>query len=62
MNYSDLAEAFEALNAYEKGLFIDARLAWATGGGLCGEVRLRICSSAFSDDTDDEQTITPLTH
>ena len=42
-------ELFEALNPYEKATFIDARLAWASGGALCGEIRLRICSP-MSDD------------
>jgi len=43
MNYSEIGEAFDALNPYEKAMFIDARLAWASGGGLCGEVHKRIC-------------------
>ena len=36
-------ELFEQLTPHDKALFIDARLAWATGGALCGEVRMRIC-------------------
>ncbi len=36
-------ELFEELDPKQKAMFIDARLAWATGGALCGEVRMRIC-------------------
>ena len=43
MSYADLAEAFEQLTPHDKALFIDARLAWASGGALCGEVHTRIC-------------------
>ena len=43
MLYHELVAAFEELNAHEKALFIDARLAWATGGAICGEVHKRIC-------------------
>ncbi len=43
MYYSELSEAFEALNPHDKALFIDARLEWATNGALCGEVRIRLC-------------------
>ena len=43
MNYAELCEAFDALNPYDKALFIDARLVWATGFQLCGEVQKRIC-------------------
>ena len=43
MNYGEICEAFEQLSPYEKALFIDARLAWASGGALCAEVRMRIC-------------------
>ena len=42
-------ELFEELNPYEKAAFIDARLAWATGGALCGEVRMRICEPLNDD-------------
>ena len=37
-------ELFEALNPYQKALFIDARLSWASNGGLCGELHKRICT------------------
>ena len=43
MNYDEICEAFDSLNPYEKKVFIDARLAWASGGALCGEVHIRIC-------------------
>ena len=43
MNYGDICEAFEQLTPSDKALFIDARLAWATGGALCAEIRMRIC-------------------
>ena len=36
-------ELFEELDPKQKALFIDARLAWASGGALCAEVRMRIC-------------------
>ena len=36
-------ELFDELNPYEKATFIDARLAWATNGAICGEVRIRLC-------------------
>ncbi len=49
MNYADLVEAFEQLNPYDKALFIDARLAWTSGGALCGEVRKRICEPLNDD-------------
>ena len=54
MNYSELCEAFEFLNPYEKALFIDARLGWASGAAICGEVHKRICSSAYPDDEEKE--------
>ncbi len=43
MNNSDIYDAFDSLTPKDKALFIDARLAWASGGALCGEVRMRIC-------------------
>ena len=49
MNYADLCEAFEKLTPHDKALFIDARLAWATGGALCAEVHTRICEP-FNDE------------
>ena len=36
-------ELFEQLTPSDKALFIDARIAWASGGALCGEVHKRIC-------------------
>ena len=41
MNYGEICEAFEQLTPKDKALFIDARLAWASGGALRGEVYLR---------------------
>ena len=43
MSYGDICDAFEQLSPSDKALFIDARLAWASGGALCCEVRMRIC-------------------
>ena len=43
MPENNIYEAFEALTPYQKALFIDARLAWASGGAICGEVHTRIC-------------------
>ena len=42
-------ELFEQLTPSDKALFIDARLAWASGGALCGEVRMRICEPLNDD-------------
>ena len=42
-------ELFEELDPKQKALFIDARLAWASGGALCGEVRMRICEPLNDD-------------
>ncbi len=53
MYYADLCEAFESLTPKDKALFIDARLAWASGGALCGEVHTRICDPSFDDNNDD---------
>ena len=38
-----MEKSFEYLNPYEKAQFIDARLAWASNGALCGEITLRLC-------------------
>ena len=43
MEQKTVYELFEALNPYDKATFIDARLEWASGGALCGEVHTRIC-------------------
>ena len=43
MNYDEICEAFDSLTPKDKAFFIDARLAWASGGALCGEVHIRIC-------------------
>lgn len=43
MFYDEICEAFESLTPKDKAHFIDARLAWASGGALCGEVHIRIC-------------------
>ena len=37
-------ELFDELNPYEKATFIDARLDWASNGGLTGEITLRLCN------------------
>ena len=41
--HKTIYELFDELDPYEKATFIDARLAWASNGGLCGEVTLRLC-------------------
>ena len=43
-------ELFDELNASQKGLFIDARLDWATNGALCGQITQRICHTPLNDD------------
>ena len=43
MNYDEICDGFESLTPQLKAMFIDARLGWATGGAICGEVRMRIC-------------------
>ena len=43
MNYNDLVTAFDALNPYDKALFIDARLCWSSNSMLLGELQLRLC-------------------
>ena len=42
-------ELFEQLTPSDKTLFIDARLAWASGGAICGEVHKRICEPLNDD-------------
>ena len=49
MDYAEICEAFEQLNPYDKALFMDARLAWASGSAICGEVRKRICEPLNDD-------------
>ncbi len=49
MENKTIYELFDELNPYEKALFIDARLAWSSGGALCGEVRKRICEPLNDD-------------
>ena len=49
MTYADLYDAFESLTPQLKAMFIDARLAWASGGALCSEVRMRICEPLNDD-------------
>ena len=49
MTYADLVDAFEQLNPQLKTMFIDARIAWASGGALCGEVHKRICKPLNDD-------------
>ena len=36
-------ELFDELDPKQKASFIDARLAWCSGGALCGEITLRLC-------------------
>lgn len=50
MNYGEMIETFDALNAQQKAVFMDARLAWASNGGLCGEMRLRLCGPHWEGD------------
>ena len=49
MSYGDICEAFESLTPSDKALFIDSRLAWASGGAICGEVHKRICEPLNDD-------------
>ena len=44
MEQKTIYELFNELNPYEKANFIDARLEWATNGGLLSEIHLRLCS------------------
>lgn len=44
MEQPNIYELFDELNPCEKATFIDARLAWASCGGLCGEVHQRLCN------------------
>ena len=43
-------ELFDELSAYQKGLFIDARLDWATNGALCGQINQRLCKTHLNDE------------
>ena len=49
MDNCNLWDAFEKMNPYEKATFIDARLAWASNGALCGEVHKRLCEPLNDD-------------
>ena len=49
MEQKTIYELFDELNPYEKATFMDARLAWASGSALCGEVRKRICEPLNDD-------------
>ena len=49
MEQKTIYELFDELNPYEKATFIDARLAWASGGAICGEVHKRICEPLNDD-------------
>ena len=42
--YETLEDSFDLLNPYQKALFIDARLEWASNSGLCGEIHKRLCT------------------
>ena len=52
MEQKNIYELFELLNPYEKARFIDARLEWASGGALCGEVHQRICYTPKTNDNE----------
>ena len=47
--YETLEKSFDLLNPYQKAQFIDARMAWASGGAVCGEVYKRICEPSNDD-------------
>ena len=49
-----MEKSFDFLNPYEKARFIDARLAWASGTALCGEVNKRICKPLNDNDNEHE--------
>jgi len=49
MRYDQLCEGFDELTPAQKALFIDARLAWASGGAVCGEVHKRVCEPSNDD-------------
>ena len=49
ITYSQVAEAFDNFSPTDKALFIDNRLAWASGGNLCAEVYQRICKPTSDD-------------
>ena len=37
-------ESFELLNPYQKADFLKDKLAWAAGGDLCDEIKIRLCN------------------
>ena len=37
-------DSFELLNPYQKAEFLKDKLAWAAGGDLCDEVKIRLCT------------------
>lgn len=43
MELKTIDELFEELNPKQKASFIDARIAWATCGTICEEIKLRLC-------------------
>ena len=49
MEQKTIYELFDELNPCEKANFIDARLAWCSGGALCGEIHKRICEPLNDD-------------
>ena len=49
-------ELFEELDPKQKASFIDARLEWASGGGICGEVHKRICGPIKLDDKEENNS------
>ncbi len=49
MEQKTIYELFDELDPKQKAFFIDARLAWASGGAICGEVHKRICEPLNDD-------------
>ena len=41
--FETMNESFQLLNPYQKADFLKDKLAWAAGGDLCDEIRIRIC-------------------
>ena len=49
MEQKTIYELFDELDPKHKATFIDARLAWASVGAVCGEVHKRICEPLNDD-------------
>ena len=45
-----MEKSLDLLNPYEKAQFMDARLAWASGGALCREITIRMCNPLNEND------------